>query len=72
MAALDAAGDDLSPDTIREAIPTSSSALVLSQGQRRGAGDDPWLAPALVTTIEWNADCGCWTYVRGPDLASVD
>lgn len=72
IAALDAAGDDVSPDAIREAIPGSSSALVLSQGQRRGAGDDSWLAPALVTTIEWNADCDCWTYVRGPDLASVD
>ena len=72
IGALHAAGTDPTPDAIREAIPTSSSAIVLSQGQRRGAGDDPWLAPALVTTIEWNADCDCWTYVRGPDLAPVD
>lgn len=70
--ALHAAGDTPTPGAILAAIPEVAPDLVLSQGQRRGASDDPWLAPRLFTTVEWNADCACWTYVRGPDLASVD
>ena len=72
IGALHAAGEDPSPDAILASVPETSTDLVLSQGQRRGLGDDPWLAPAVITTVEWNADCGCWTYVRGPDLAAVD
>lgn len=72
IAALHAAGDDPTPATILGAVSEVAPPLVLSQGQRRGASPDPWLAPAVFTTVEWNADCACWTYVRGPDLAPVD
>lgn len=72
LASLHAAGSDPTPAAVLEAIPEVAPGIILSQGQRRGASDDPWLAPALFTTVEWNADCGCWTYVRGPDLARVD
>ena len=72
IAAVHAAGTDPAPATILEAIPDVAPGIVLSQGQRRGASDDPWLAPSLFTTVEWNADCGCWSYVRGPDQARLD
>ncbi|MEM7286823.1 MAG: hypothetical protein AAF480_10770 [Actinomycetota bacterium] len=70
--ALDAADVDLSPETVRGAVPEAARDLVLSQGQRSSPDAVAWLAPRWVTTVEWNADCTCWTYVRGPDRAPVD
>lgn len=72
LASLHAAGDAPTPESVLDAIPDVAPGIVLSQGQRRGASGDPWLAPPLITTVEWNADCECWTYVRGPDLVPVD
>lgn len=72
LASVHAAGDAPTPAAVLAAIPAVAPELIVSQGLRRGESIDPWLAPAVFTTIEWNADCACWSYVRGPDLAPVD
>ena len=66
VASLHAAGNEPQADGVVAAIADIGE-VVLAQGQPAVPGSEPWLAPRQVMTLEWNADCGCWTHVGGPE-----
>ena len=65
VASLHQAGDDPDAATVVASVADIGE-IVLAQGQPAEPGDGPWLAPRRVMTLEWNADCACWTHVGGP------
>ena len=66
LAALAAAGSDLTQESFQAAMGTVDF-VPLPRNQIGAYGaDQPWAAPQAMFTVEWRADCGCYNYVDGP------
>ncbi len=65
VAALHDAGEQPDAQAVAASV-ADVDGVVLPQGQPQASNGQPWLAPRQVMTLEWNADCACWTHVGGP------
>lgn len=65
--ALNNAGSDLTQESFQAAMETVDFVpLPRDQVGAYGPGQ-PWAAPAEMFTVRWQADCGCYNYVAGPE-----